>query len=133
MQMLLKASDGKYAPSEYAIAAKAAGLKIITWTFEHAGPLGGGGGWYFGTVNAITKKDGDMMELLHVLSKDVGIEGIFSDWPASVTFYANCVKAPSMCGNSAASALLNSASTIITASTIISGVLALLSASFMLF
>ena len=132
MQMLLKAVDGKYAPSEYAIAAKAAGLKIITWTFERAGPLATGGGWYFGTVNAITNNDGDMYELLHVLSKDVGIEGMFSDWPASVTFYANCVRSPSMCGNSAATALLNSASTILSASTIISGALALLSASLIL-
>jgi glycerophosphoryl diester phosphodiesterase len=26
-----------------------------------------------------------------VLNKQVGILGIFSDWPATVTFYANCV------------------------------------------
>jgi glycerophosphoryl diester phosphodiesterase len=26
-----------------------------------------------------------------VLAKDVGILGIFSDWPATVTYYANCV------------------------------------------
>ena len=34
----------KYAPSDYAIAAKAAGMKIITWTLERSGPLGSGGG-----------------------------------------------------------------------------------------
>jgi len=35
-----------------------------------------------------------MFELLDVLAKDVGIEGIdgiFSDWPATVTYYANCI------------------------------------------
>jgi glycerophosphoryl diester phosphodiesterase len=31
-----------------------------------------------------------MLELLDVLAQDVGIEGIFSDWPATVTYYANC-------------------------------------------
>ena len=28
---------------------------------------------------------------LDVLAQDVGIIGIFSDWPATVTFYANCM------------------------------------------
>ncbi len=32
-----------------------------------------------------------MLELLHVLHTDVGIEGIFTDWPTTVTMYANCV------------------------------------------
>ena len=32
-----------------------------------------------------------MMRVLDVLNKQVGIIGIFSDWPATVTFYANCV------------------------------------------
>mmetsp|Transcript_11521 Transcript_11521/g.20415 ORF Transcript_11521/g.20415 Transcript_11521/m.20415 type:complete len:87 (-) Transcript_11521:206-466(-) len=32
-----------------------------------------------------------MLELVHVLSQEVGIEAIFSDLPATTTFYANCV------------------------------------------
>jgi glycerophosphoryl diester phosphodiesterase len=28
--------------------------------------------------------------LLDVLATQVGIRGIFSDWPATVTYYANC-------------------------------------------
>jgi glycerophosphoryl diester phosphodiesterase len=32
-----------------------------------------------------------MLKLLDVLAKDVGIKGIFSDWPATVTYYANCM------------------------------------------
>ena len=52
----------------------------------------GGGGFYYqslppGTIN----NDGDMLEVLDVLAQDVGIIGIFSDWPATVTFYANCM------------------------------------------
>lgn len=89
----LLALDGqnKIVPSEYARNAKAAGLKIITWSFERAGPLANGGGWYYQTINPALKKDGDMMVALDVLARDVGIIGIFSDWPASVSYYASCM------------------------------------------
>ena len=97
MQMLVKADGGKYAPSDYAKAAKDAGMHIITWTLERSGPLTAGGGWYYGTVNSITNNDGDKMELVHVLQKDVGVKGIFSDWPATTTFYANCVMDKKTC------------------------------------
>jgi glycerophosphoryl diester phosphodiesterase len=30
-------------------------------------------------------------ELLDVLAQDVGVEGVFSDWPATTTFYAYCM------------------------------------------
>jgi glycerophosphoryl diester phosphodiesterase len=91
MQMLLKNDNGKLAVSDYAKAAKAAGMHIITWTLERSGPLAKGGGWYYGTVNAIVNNDGDMMEALHVLNEQVGVKGVFSDWPATTTFYANCI------------------------------------------
>ena len=32
-----------------------------------------------------------MMNVLDVLAMDVGIIGIFSDWPATTTYYANCM------------------------------------------
>ena len=78
-------------PSAYAEEAKAAGLKIITWTLERSGPLKTGGGWYFQTTTDVIDNDGDYYEVLDVLAQDVGIEGIFSDWPATVTYYANCM------------------------------------------
>ena len=28
---------------------------------------------------------------LDALAQDVGVAGVFSDWPATVTFYANCM------------------------------------------
>jgi len=31
------------------------------------------------------------MKVLDVLARGVGIRGIFSDWPATVTYYANCM------------------------------------------
>jgi glycerophosphoryl diester phosphodiesterase len=32
-----------------------------------------------------------MYEYIDALAQDVGVEGIFSDWPATVTYYANCM------------------------------------------
>jgi glycerophosphoryl diester phosphodiesterase len=84
-------SKGKIVPSEYAMNAKAAGLDIITWTLERSGPLQFGGGWYYQTINSAINNDGDMMTALDVMTQDVGILGIFSDWPATVTYYANCM------------------------------------------
>ncbi len=90
MWMLVKTEGEKIKPSIYAEKAKEAGLDIITWTLERSGLLKNGGGWYYQT--SITNNDGDTMEMLDVLAKDVGIIGIFSDWPATITFYANCMK-----------------------------------------
>jgi glycerophosphoryl diester phosphodiesterase len=78
--------------SEYAVAAKAAGLDIITWTLERSGPLSqGGGGYYYQYVAPTINNDGDMLVVLDALAKKVGIRGIFSDWPATTTYYANCM------------------------------------------
>jgi glycerophosphoryl diester phosphodiesterase len=77
-------------PSAYAKAAKAAGLEIITWTLERSGPLADGGGWFYRSIAPAIDNDGDMLTVLDVLARQVGIRGIFSDWPATVTFYANC-------------------------------------------
>ncbi|CCO46072.1 putative PLC-like phosphodiesterase [Vibrio nigripulchritudo SOn1] len=84
--------SGKIVPSEYTKLAKKAGLDIITWTLERSGPLGKGGGWYYQTIKDATNNDGDTMVLLDVLAKDVGALGVFSDWPATTTYYANCMK-----------------------------------------
>lgn len=90
MWMLLAVQGGEIVPSEYAKQAKMAGLDIITWTLERSGPLKSKGGWYYQTTTDVIDNDGDMMEVLDVLAQDVGIIGIFSDWSATVTYYANC-------------------------------------------
>lgn len=79
-------------PSEYAETAKALGLDIITWTLERSELLNNGGGWYYQTITEVTNNDGDAMRLLDVLAKKVGVLGVFSDWPATVTYYANCMQ-----------------------------------------
>jgi glycerophosphoryl diester phosphodiesterase len=91
MWMLLALKDGEIVPSEYAVKAKEAGLNIIAWTLERSGPLKSGGGWYYQSIKDVTDTDGAMFEVLDVLAQDVGIVGMFSDWPATVTYYANCM------------------------------------------
>jgi len=91
INMLITNEDGKIAASAYAKAAKEAGLKLISWSLERSGPLATGGGWYYASVNDIVDSDSDYFVVLDVLAQDVGIEGIFSDWPATVTYYANCM------------------------------------------
>lgn len=82
---------GKIVPSAYARQAKKAGLKIIVWSLERSGPLVNGGGWYYQSIKEAINKDGDMLSVLDVLAKDVGATAVFSDWPATTTFYANCM------------------------------------------
>ncbi|MGC9492048.1 glycerophosphodiester phosphodiesterase family protein [Vibrio genomosp. F10] len=77
--------------SNYAKLAKGADLDIIAWTLERSGSLAQGGGWYYQSVKQGINNDGDMMKMLDVLAQDVGVLGVFSDWPATVTYYANCM------------------------------------------
>ena len=86
-------ANKRIVPSSYAIAAKAAGLDIITWTLERSGPLAttGRSDYYYQSVTDAIHNDGDTFVLLDVLARKVGIRGIFSDWPGTVTYYANCM------------------------------------------
>lgn len=77
-------------PSELTLAAQANGMGIITWTLERSGLLKDGGGYYYQTTTDVVDRDGFMMMTLHLLAWDVGVLGIFSDWPGTVTYYANC-------------------------------------------
>lgn len=102
MWMLLRVDgSGRIVPSVYARAAKRAGLDLIAWSFERDGPLASGGGFYFQSVNGQNKddphtgvidNDGDMMVALDVLARQVGVRGLFTDWPGTVTYYASCME-----------------------------------------
>ncbi len=91
MWALLTLKDGKIVPSAYAEEAKAAGLNIITWSLERSPPLATGGGYYYQSITDVINTDGKLFEVVHALANDVGVTGIFSDWPATVTYYANCM------------------------------------------
>jgi glycerophosphoryl diester phosphodiesterase len=83
--------SGQIVASEYARAAKAAGLDLIAWSLERDGPLNKGGGFYHQSVRAAIDRDGDTLTVLDVLAKQAGVRGVFSDWPATTTFYASCM------------------------------------------
>jgi len=91
---LLDLDGGEIVPSAYARQARQAGIELITWTLERSGPLNGGGGWYYQTVKEAINNDGDVMKVLDVLAQQVGVIGVFSDWPATTTYYANCMDLP---------------------------------------
>jgi glycerophosphoryl diester phosphodiesterase len=86
-------ANKKIVPSDYAKAIKVSGLKIITWTLERSGLLKnvGSNSYYYQSVLDGITTDGDTMVMLDVLAKDVGVMGVFSDWAATVTYYANCM------------------------------------------
>jgi glycerophosphoryl diester phosphodiesterase len=89
--MMLALNDrSEIVPSEYAKAAKAAGLDLIGWSLERDGPLDRGGGFYHKSIKAAVDRDGDTLTVLDVLAQQVGVRAMFSDWPATTTFYANC-------------------------------------------
>ncbi|KAL8845933.1 MAG: hypothetical protein Q9198_011337 [Flavoplaca austrocitrina] len=83
-------ATGTIVPSEYAVAAKAAGLELVTWSFERSGWLNEGGGYYYQYVAPVINNDGDAYTVLDVLVQQVGITHIFTDWPATVTYFASC-------------------------------------------
>lgn len=89
--MMVTARDGEIVPSVYTEEAQAAGLNLVAWTLERSGPLTTGGGWYYQSINDITDSEADALNLLHVLAQDVGVVGVFSDWPATVSYYASCM------------------------------------------
>ena len=90
-KMLTLDGHQQIVPSDYAENAKAAGLDMIAWTVERSGPLANGGGWYHQTITDAINNDGDVFNVIDVLAREVGVIGIFSDWPATTTFYANCM------------------------------------------
>ena len=77
-------------PSVYAEEASASGLNLITWTLERSGSLNEGGGFYYSSISPVIDDDGDALRVLDVLAQDVGVTSVFSDWPATTTFYAHC-------------------------------------------
>ncbi|PVH76081.1 glycerophosphoryl diester phosphodiesterase family protein [Cadophora sp. DSE1049] len=86
--------NNKIVPSEYSIAAKKAGMELIGWSFERSGFLKTGGGYYYDYVSEVINNDGDMYTVLDVLAREVKILKMFSDWPATVVYYANCMGLP---------------------------------------
>jgi glycerophosphoryl diester phosphodiesterase len=89
--LLLTLADGAITISAYAQAARGAGLALVPWTLERPGTIGTDGGFYLHPVRAALHDEGDVFKVLHSLAHEAGVVGVFSDWPATTTFYANCL------------------------------------------
>ena len=57
-------------------------------------PHTGNPGYFYQGVAPALKREGDVLQVLDVLARDVGVMGVFSDWPATVSFYAHCKGLP---------------------------------------
>ncbi len=97
MSALLRvtANGQRIRPSIYAHRASRAGLDIISWSTERSGRIvedviPANGAFYYSTTVPALQNDGDILRTIDVLVQRVGIIGLFSDWPATTTFYANC-------------------------------------------
>jgi glycerophosphoryl diester phosphodiesterase len=78
-------------PSQSARDARAAGLELVAWSLERSGTLGvGQNGWYYQSIDTALRRDSDVLKVLDVLARQVQVRAVFSDWPATTTFYANC-------------------------------------------
>jgi len=96
MWALLAVNDANdVVPSQYARDIKSIGFDIITWSFERVdltkGAAGVGSYYQFDPLGKAIKTDSDMYKALDALARKVGVIGVFSDWPATVTYYANCM------------------------------------------
>ena len=94
--LLTTEGESGIVPSGYAMNAKAAGLDIISWSLERSGRIDedvrpAGGAYYYDTTVEALDEDGEILRTVDVLAQEVGIIGLFSDWPATTTFYANCL------------------------------------------
>lgn len=93
--LLAVEADGRIVPSALARELRAWGFQIITWTIERSdlrfGAARAGYYYAFDPTGSAVKKDADLYHVLDVLAREVGIEAIFSDWPETVTYYANCM------------------------------------------
>lgn len=87
--------NGRIVASRAARAARAAGLEIVTWTLERSGNLAAPDkGFYYRRIGSAVTREGDVIEVIDALVRDAGVRGIFSDWPATVSFYAGCAGLP---------------------------------------
>jgi glycerophosphoryl diester phosphodiesterase len=93
---LLTVQGDRIVPTVFAKDLRSLGFDIISWSFDRVdlrkGAAGVGSYYDFDPTGAAIKKDSDMYKALDVLAKDVKLIGLFSDWPATVSYYASCMR-----------------------------------------
>ena len=88
-------ATGSLVPSDYAREIRASGFQIIAWSLERSdlrhGVAPGDFYYSFDPAGRAVRGDGDLYAVLDTLARGVGVRGVFSDWPATTTYYANCM------------------------------------------
>jgi len=80
--MLVEMNEqGTLQKTRYADYALEAGLDLISWTFESG----------LSDIPGFSKTESDRVWVLHALRGEAKVRGVFSDWPNTVTRYANCM------------------------------------------
>src|SRR5258708_38048523 len=74
--MLALNAQGDIVASDYAKAAKAAGLDLIGWSLERDGPLNKVGRFYHKSIKAAVDGEGDTLTVLDLLAKYVRVLGM---------------------------------------------------------
>ncbi|KAI5302910.1 hypothetical protein KEM56_000233, partial [Ascosphaera pollenicola] len=84
-----------FVATDFAKLAKKLGFGIVTYSIERTGPLSRVDeldDTYVKPIKDALKRDGDVYVMIDALAKEAGVEKMFSDWPATVTYYANCMR-----------------------------------------
>lgn len=93
-------AEGEIVASAYARHARDADLELIPWTLERSGVIRAGrvegrsNDFYLGPILSALESEGDIYRILQALHEEVGASAVFSDWPGTTTYYANCVGLP---------------------------------------
>ena len=93
-------AEGEIVASAYARHARDADLELIPWTLERSGVIRAGrvegrsNDFYLGPILSALESEGDVYRILQALHEEVGASAVFSDWPGTTTYYANCVGLP---------------------------------------
>lgn len=95
--ILRAGTNGEFKASIYADRAHRAGLKLIAWTTERSGRIldevkTDNGAYYYDSLVDVLDGDGDILRAIDALATKAKVVGVFSDWPATTTFYANCIE-----------------------------------------
>ena len=65
---------GEIVPSPAALAARQAGLEIVTWSLERSGTLhAGNNGFYYQTINPAITGESDVLRVLDVLAEATNV------------------------------------------------------------
>ena len=90
----IAADLGRLVPSLCARMVRCAGLDMFKRTDTTDGSMGD---WYYaailddGSIEEVVNRPGDGYEVPVAPASKVGVLGVFSDWSAMVTYYANCM------------------------------------------